>query len=161
LLLFSWISTYAQARAFKSGMVVTAHPEASAVGLEILKKGGTAADAAIAVQFALAVVYPNAGNLGGGGFMVYRSKTGEATALDVREDAPAKASRDMDLDERGKPVTDMSLYGHLAAGVPGSVEGMSELHRKYGKLNWKTLLNPAVSLAQKGFRLTGMQAEEL
>lgn len=161
LLLFSWISTYAQAQAFKSGMVVTAHPEASAVGLEILKKGGTAADAAIAVQFALAVVYPNAGNLGGGGFMVYRSKTGEAAALDFREKAPAKASRDMYLDEQGKPVTDMSLYGHLAAGVPGSVEGMSEIHRKYGKLNWKTLLNPAVSLAQKGFRLTAMQAEEL
>lgn len=161
LLTLSWNSTKAQADAYKNGMVVTAHPEASAVGIEILKKGGNAADAAVAVQFALAVVYPNAGNLGGGGFMVYRSKTGETSALDFREKAPGKASRDMYLDKKGTPITDMSLYGHLAAGIPGSVEGMSEIHHKYGTLEWKEVIRPAVRLALGGFPITSMQAEEL
>jgi len=161
LLTSFWFSTLAQTDVYKNGLVVTAHPEASAVGIEILKKGGNAADAAVAVQFALAVVYPNAGNLGGGGFMVYRSKAGETTALDFREKAPGKASRDMYLDNKGQPVTDRSLYGHLAAGVPGSVEGMAEIHGKYGKLDWKEILEPAVRLARKGFPLTSMQAEEL
>lgn len=161
LLTSFWFSTLAQTDVYKNGMVVTAHPEASAVGLEILKKGGNAADAAVAVQFALAVVYPNAGNLGGGGFMVYRSKTGETAALDFREKAPGNASRDMYLDNKGQPVTDRSLYGHLAAGVPGSVEGMAEIHGKYGKLDWKEILEPAVRLARKGFPITSMQAEEL
>ena len=161
LLTSFWFSTLAQTDVYKNGMVVTAHPEASAVGIEILKKGGNAADAAVAVQFALAVVYPNAGNLGGGGFMVYRSKAGETAALDFREKAPGKASRDMYLDNKGQPVTDRSLYGHLAAGVPGSVEGMAEIHGKYGKLDWKEILEPAVKLARKGFPITSMQAEEL
>jgi len=98
---------------YKNGMVVSAHPEASQVGIDILKKGGNAVDAAVAVQFALAVVYPNAGNIGGGGFMVYRSAKGEINALDFREKAAAGASRDMYLDASGNPIVDKSLYGHL------------------------------------------------
>lgn len=146
---------------YRNGMVVSASPEASAVGLGILKKGGNAVDAAVAVQFALAVVYPNAGNLGGGGFMLYRSAAGEVNALDFREKAAATASRDMYLDSAGNPVTDKSLYGQLAAGVPGSVAGMAEAHRKYGKLKWETLLAPAVRLARDGFKISARTAGEL
>ncbi|RYG03799.1 MAG: gamma-glutamyltransferase, partial [Chitinophagaceae bacterium] len=109
---------------FKNGVVVTAHPEASKVGLEILKKGGNAVDAAIAVQFALAVVYPNAGNIGGGGFLVYRDAKGNATTLDYREKAPQASDRNMYLDEAGNVIPKKSVQGHLAAGVPGTVDGM-------------------------------------
>lgn len=146
---------------YKNGVVVTAHPEASKTGLAILKGGGNAVDAAVAVQFALAVVYPNAGNIGGGGFLVYRSGAGELASIDFREKAPAKASRDMYLDDAGNPLKDKSMYGHLAAGVPGSVAGMEEAHTKFGKLSWKQLLQPAVDLARKGFRITERQAGEL
>lgn len=146
---------------FKNGMVVSAHPEASKVGIEILKKGGNAVDAAVAVQFALAVVYPNAGNIGGGGFMVYRSAKGEINALDFREKASAAARRDMYLDAAGNPIVDKSLYGHLATGVPGSVAGMVEAHQKYGKLSWKEVVQPAIDLAEKGFQITKRQASEL
>ncbi|KLT66184.1 gamma-glutamyltransferase [Pedobacter sp. BMA] len=146
---------------YKNGMVVSAHPEASEVGVEILKKGGNAVDAAVAVQFALAVVYPNAGNIGGGGFMVFRSASGEINALDFREKAAAGASRDMYLDASGNPIVAKSLYGHLAAGVPGSVDGMVEAHQKYGKLTWAQVLQPAIELAQNGFKITKRQATEL
>lgn len=146
---------------YRNGMVVSAHPEASEVGVAILKKGGNAVDAAVAVQFALAVVYPNAGNLGGGGFMVYRSAKGEINALDFREKAPASAGRDMYLDSAGKPIVTKSLFGHLAAGVPGSVDGMVEAHKKYGKLSWEEVVQPAVDLAQHGFKITKRQASEL
>ena len=146
---------------YRNGVVVSAHPEASAVGLHILKQGGNAVDAAVAVQFALAVVYPNAGNLGGGGFMVYRSATGETAALDFREKAPGAASRDMYLDADGNPIADLSLYGALAAGVPASVDGMVQAHERYGSLPWPTLLEPAIRLAEKGFGITEMQAGEL
>lgn len=146
---------------YKNGMVVSAHPEASQVGVEILKKGGNAVDAAVAVQFALAVVYPNAGNIGGGGFMVYRGASGEINTLDFREKAAAAASRDMYLDSAGNPIVDKSLYGHLAAGVPGSVDGMVEAHQKYGKLTWEKVLQPAIDLAQNGFKITKRQATEL
>jgi len=146
---------------FKNGMVVTAHPEASKVGIDILKKGGNAVDAAVAVQFALAVVYPNAGNIGGGGFMVYRSAKGEVNALDFREKAAASASRDMYLDSAGNPIVDKSLFGHLAAGVPGSVAGMVEAHQKYGKLSWKEVVQPAIDLAENGFKITKRQSAEL
>ena len=145
---------------FKNGAVVTAHPIASSIGVDILKKGGNAIDATIAVKFALAVVYPNAGNIGGGGFMVYRSKTGEIASLDFREKAPLSASRDMYLDQEGNPITDLSLYGPLAAGVPGSVAGMDEAYKKYGSLPWKELLAPAIRLAREGFPITQQQAEE-
>ncbi|WP_133576187.1 gamma-glutamyltransferase [Pedobacter metabolipauper] len=146
---------------FRQGMVVTASPIASKVGLEILKKGGNAVDAAVAVQFALAVVYPNAGNIGGGGFMVYRSATGEVNTLDFREKAPSLASRDMYLDSIGNPITDKSLYGRLASGIPGSVAGMAEAHQKYGHLKWADLLKPAIDLATNGFKITARQADEL
>ena len=145
---------------FANGAVVTAHPLASEVGVEILKKGGNAVDAAIAVKFALAVVYPNAGNLGGGGFMVYRAKDGQISSLDFREKAPSKAFKDMYLDQNGNPITDLSLYGQLAAGVPGSVAGMDEAFKKYGSLPWKDLLQPAIDLASKGFAITKQQAGE-
>ena len=145
---------------FSNGAVVTAHPLSSKVGVDILKKGGNAVDAAIAVKFALAVVYPNAGNIGGGGFMVYRSKTGEVNSLDFREKAPQAAFKDMYLDKDGNPITDLSLYGQLAAGVPGAVAGMEEAFKKYGTLSWKTLLKPAIELAEKGFPITEQQAGE-
>ena len=148
------------AQTFKNGAVVTAHPLASSIGVDILQKGGNATDAAIAVQFALAVVYPNAGNLGGGGFMVYRSKDGEIAALDFREKAPLGANRDMYLDKDNNPITDLSLYGQLAAGVPGSVAGMDEAYKKYGSLPWKDLLAPAIHLAKEGFPITSQQAGE-
>ncbi|MFC3561953.1 gamma-glutamyltransferase [Pedobacter jamesrossensis] len=146
---------------YKNGMVVSAHPKASEVGIEILKKGGNAVDAAVAVQFALAVVYPNAGNIGGGGFMVYRSSKGEINALDFREKGPSSASRDMYLDSTGNPIVAKSLYGQLASGVPGSVDGMVEAHKKYGKLSWKEVIQPAIDLAQNGFQITKQQASEL
>ncbi|WP_158796989.1 gamma-glutamyltransferase [Pedobacter sp. L105] len=146
---------------YQHAAVVCAHPEAAKVGVEIMKQGGNAIDAAVAVQFALAVVYPNAGNIGGGGFLLYRSKAGRTDALDYREEAPGKASRDMYLDEHGNPVTDKSLLGALASGVPGSVDGMVNAHAKYGKLNWKKDIQPAIDLAENGFQLTAQQASEL
>lgn len=146
---------------YKHAAVVTAHPEASNVGVEILKKGGNAIDAAVAVQFALAVVYPNAGNIGGGGFLLYRDSKGHTDALDYREKAPATAHRNMYLDGQGNPIPDKSLYGALASGVPGTVDGMVKAHFKYAKLSWKKDLQPAIDLAAHGFKLTAQQAEEL
>ncbi|WP_312355448.1 gamma-glutamyltransferase [Empedobacter sp.] len=160
VLFFAIIQLNAQ-ESYKNGAVVTAHPEASKVGVEILKKGGNAIDASIAVQFALAVVYPNAGNIGGGGFLVYRDSKGKTDALDYREKAPLKASEDMYWDKNGNAITDLSLYGQFAAGVPGTVDGMVKAHEKYGKLNWKELVQPAINLAQKGFKITKQQASEL
>lgn len=141
--------------------VVTAHPGATTVGLNILKGGGNAIDATIAVQFALAVVYPNAGNIGGGGFIVYRDNKGISNTLDYREKAPTNVSKDMYLDEKGNAITDKSLFGALASGVPGSVDGMVQAHNKYGKLDWKKDLQPAIDLAEKGFPITPQQADEL
>lgn len=146
---------------YRNGMVVSANGLASEVGVAILKKGGNAVDAAVAVQFALAVVYPNAGNIGGGGFMVYRSAKGETNTLDFREKAASGASRDMYLDAKGNPIVDKSLYGQLAAGVPGSVAGMEQAHQKYGKLKWADLIEPAIELAANGFKLSARQANEL
>jgi gamma-glutamyltranspeptidase/glutathione hydrolase len=143
------------------GMVVTSHPLASEAGLAILKQGGNAADAAIAVQFALAVVYPRAGNIGGGGFMIYRDSTGEMHSLDFREIAPKAASRDMFLDSAGNVIQGSSLNGILAAGVPGSVAGMFEAHAKFGSLPWPDLIAPAIKLARKGFRISGKEAKKL
>lgn len=143
-------------------MVCSAHPIASEVGKLILKKGGNAVDAVIAVQFALAVVYPQAGNIGGGGFMIYRGKDGDIASLDYREMAPLNANRDMYLDDKGNPISSLSLNGALAAGVPGSVDGMYESFLKYSKLkNWKKLVAPAIALAQKGFKITKQEADNL
>ncbi|AYQ35466.1 gamma-glutamyltransferase [Runella sp. SP2] len=144
-----------------NGMVASAHPEASRVGVEILKMGGNAADAAVAVQFALAVVHPSAGNIGGGGFFVYRTKKGKNYTLDFREKAPLKGHKDMYLDADGNVIQGLSLSGHLASGVPGSVDGMVEVHKKFGKLAWATLLQPAIDLAEKGVVLTVKEATGL
>lgn len=145
---------------FDHAAVVTAHPLASEVGVKILKEGGNAIDAAIAVKFALAVVYPNAGNIGGGGFLVYRSKDGEKAALDFREKAPGRAHQDMYLDSVGDPITRLSIDGHLSAGVPGTVAGMQAAHAKYGSLAWEKLIEPAILLANEGFNITDRQASE-
>ncbi|MBF9220177.1 gamma-glutamyltransferase [Hymenobacter ruricola] len=142
-------------------MVVSAHPEASKIGTQILQRGGNAYDAAVAVQFALAVVLPAAGNIGGGGFLLYRDRNGSAGSLDFRETAPSGASRDMYLNEKGEPVTALSTAGALAVGTPGTVAGMVTLHRQLGKLSWPALLQPAVALATKGFALTTKEAAGL
>lgn len=144
-----------------SAMVVSAHPLASKIGAAIMRNGGNAVDAAVATQFALAVVYPVAGNLGGGGFMVLRLNNGNLDALDYREKAPAAATTNMYLGETGEVQTDLSINGHLASGVPGTVAGLVEAHRKYGKLPWTQLVQPAVDLALKGFTLTKREAEGL
>lgn len=144
-----------------SAMVVSAHPLASQAGAEILKTGGNAVDAAVATQLALAVVYPSAGNLGGGGFMVMRKNDGSVTSLDYREKAPGLSSRDMYLDEQGNVIRGLSEKGHLSSGVPGSVAGMYEAHQKHGVLPWKDLVQPAIDLARNGFPLTRRQAISL
>src|SRR5882672_901950 len=137
-----------------SAMVVSAHPIASQVGVSVLKKGGNAVDAAIAVQFALLIAFPEAGNIGGGGFMLVRMKDGSTSALDYREKAPASSSVNMFLDAKGNVVPKLSEAGHLASGIPGSVDGMIEAHKKFGKLPWKDLVQPAIDLAFKGIALT-------
>jgi gamma-glutamyltranspeptidase/glutathione hydrolase len=142
-------------------MVVSAHPLASEVGINIIKKGGNAADATIAVQFALAVVYPSAGNIGGGGFFVYRTKDGCYSTLDFREKAPLLSARDMYLDSNNNVIKNLSLYSHLAVGVPGSVDGMVKIHKKYGNLPWEELVQPAIDLATNGFQLTRLEANKL
>jgi gamma-glutamyltranspeptidase / glutathione hydrolase len=141
-----------------SAMVVSAHPLASAVGAEILKKGGNAVDAAIATQFALAVVYPSAGNIGGGGFMVLREKSGDVATLDYREKAPSGGSEKMYLQPDGQIIKGASERGHLSSGVPGTVAGLVESHAKFGSLPWKDLVQPAIDLALNGFALTKRQA---
>ena len=142
------------------GAVVSAHPLASKVGVEILKKGGNAVDAAIATQLALAVVYPAAGNLGGGGFLVGRLSNGKNLSLDYREKAPSKATRDMYLDSNGNPQMKLSQDGHLASGVPGTVAGLFAAHR-YAKLPFSKLISPAIELAEKGFAITAREAHSL
>jgi len=146
---------------FRRGMVVCATPNAAQVGLDILKKGGNAIDAAVAVQFALEVTHPEAGNIGGGGLMVYRSASGETSTLDFREKAPASASQNMYLDSAGNVIPDMSLYTHQASGVPGSVDGMFEAHRKLGRLKWADLVQPAIDLAHNGFAISRRLASAL
>jgi gamma-glutamyltranspeptidase/glutathione hydrolase len=142
------------------GAVVSAHPLASEAGLLILKKGGNAIDAAIATQLALAVVYPNAGNIGGGGFMVAQLASGERVSLDYREMAPSLAHRDMYIDYNGVASTEKSQNGHLASGVPGTVAGLFASHR-YAKLPFAKLIEPAIELAEKGFVITESEARSL
>ena len=134
-----------------NGMVVSTDEMASRIGVDIMRSGGNAVDAAVAVHFALAVVNPEAGNIGGGGFMVTRMADGTSAALDFREKAPLAATRDMYLDEEGN-LTDKSVIGHLAAGVPGSVAGMWEAHQRFGSIDWEDLVSPAVELAN-GFEV--------
>ena len=141
----------------QKGAVVSAHPLASEAGAKILKQGGNAFDAVIATQLALAVVYPQAGNIGGGGFLVATTPEGKYLALDYRETAPSKASFDMYWDKKGNANTDLSQNGRLAVGVPGSVSGMFET-TKYARLPFSTLIEPAIDLAEKGFAITEQEA---
>jgi gamma-glutamyltranspeptidase/glutathione hydrolase len=143
-----------------SAMVVSGSPIASAVGRDILKAGGNAVDAAVAVGFALAVVHPEAGNIGGGGFMTMRFADGTVRALDYREAAPGAATRDMYLDARGEP-TQLSVTGHLAAGVPGAVAGLVEAHRAHGKLPFARVIEPAIHLANDGFEVDTVRSRSI
>lgn len=138
----------------KKGMVVSAHPLASAAGVKMLGKGGNAVDAAVATTFAISVVEPFSAGIGGGGFLLMRSqKTGEIKALDFRERAPLKATRNMYLDVEGKVRPNASVNGYLAVATPGTIAGMYEVHRRYGKLPWREVVKPAIALAQDGFIL--------
>ncbi len=141
-------------------MISSAHPLATKIGVEVLKNGGNAIDAAVAVKFALAVVYPRAGNIGGGGFALFRMNDGSVGALDFREKAPLNAKRNMYLDEEGNVIDRMSTVGHKAAGVPGSVDGILKLHEAHGSKPLIELIQPAIDLAYHGFTITENQADE-
>jgi len=143
------------------GMVSTASAPASAAGLEILRKGGNAVDAAVATAFALAVTYPAAGNIGGGGFMVIRMADGRTAAIDYRETAPRAATKTMFLDAQGNPIPGAPRTGHRSAGVPGTPAGMALALQKFGTLPWKEVLAPAVRLARDGFPVTRALAASL
>jgi gamma-glutamyltranspeptidase/glutathione hydrolase len=145
----------------KNGMVVSASKYASEVGLEILMLGGNAVDAAVATAFALAVTYPQAGNIGGGGFMVIRTKDSVITSIDFREKAPSAASRNMFLDEKGDFVPEKSQVGYLSCGVPGSIAGLLYALDKYGTMTRKEVINPAINLAENGFKIEKEFAESL
>jgi gamma-glutamyltranspeptidase/glutathione hydrolase len=161
--LYSWLaiaivaSCHAPVEQPQSG-VVSARAEASKIGIDILKKGGNAFDAMIATHLVLTVCYPNAGNIGGGGFLIYRKADGTVGSLDYREKAPAAADRDMYLDTTGNVIPDKSTLGGLAVGVPGSVAGLTDIHEKLGFLPFKDLVQPAIELAEKGYVVTEKQA---
>ncbi|HZI01854.1 MAG TPA: gamma-glutamyltransferase [Flavisolibacter sp.] len=142
------------------GAVASAHPLASQVGVEIMRKGGNAFDAVIATQLALAVVYPNAGNIGGGGFLVARRADGSLISLDYREAGPAAAHRDMYLDAQGNVIPNKSLRGHLASGIPGTIAGLFET-MQFAKLPFRQLVQPAIELAEKGFVISEREARSL
>ncbi len=145
----------------KHGVVSSADRIASEVGVEVLKKGGNAVDAAVAVALALAVTYPTAGNLGGGGFMVIRMADGKTTAIDYRETAPAKATHDMYLDKEARVIANASSTGYLAVGVPGTVAGLALALEKYGTMKWQDLVEPAYKLAKDGFPVSYWLAHTL
>ncbi len=145
----------------RNGMVVSAHAIASRVGDEILRQGGNAVDAAVATGFALAVVYPRAGNIGGGGFMVVRMPDGQATTIDFREKAPLAAGPDMWLDENGEYDRQLHHLSHRSVGVPGTVAGLAYVHEKYGSLPWRDVVQPAVELAAEGWSMTPGVARSL
>ena len=155
------ISEYNKPLITQSAMVVSARQEASLIGVEVMKKGGNAFDAMVATELALAVAYPYAGNIGGGGFMVYRKNNGEIGSLDYREKAPLKAHKDMFLDENGEVVPMLSRQSALAVGVPGTVAGVFAVHEKFGKLPIEELIKPVIALAKKGVIVTEKQEERL
>ena len=161
--LFLLISTslYSQQKGLVAdkAMVVSAREEASKIGVEIIRKGGNAFDAMIATQLALAVAYPYAGNISGGGFMVYRKANGDVGSLDFREKAPKKASKNMYLDKSGNVIADLSVDGALSVGIPGSVAAIFEVHKKFGKLPLKELFQPSIDLAEKGITVTEKEKE--
>jgi gamma-glutamyltranspeptidase/glutathione hydrolase len=142
-------------------MVVTPDEPSSAAGLEVLRSGGNAVDAAVATAFVLAVTFPKAGSLGGGGFLLYRGPGGEHHALDFRERAPAALRPELFLDGDGRPLPGSTLEGGLAVGVPGTLAGLSEMHRRWGSRPWKELLKPAIRLAERGFPLSPYMADAI
>ena len=152
---FQFCSTDKQPR----GAVVSAREEASKIGIEILARGGNAFDAMIATDLALTVCYPNAGNISGGGFLVYRQAAGASGSLDYREKAPMAATEDMYLDKEGAIVPNKSTLGGLAVGVPGTVAGLEAIHQKFGSLPWEELVQPAIDLAKNGYLVTEKQAK--
>ena len=145
---------------FTNAAIACAHPLASTIGAEIMKQGGNAFDAAIAVQLTLAVVYTNAGNIGGGGFLVAKQANGSTFTIDFRETAPEKASRDMYLDKNGNSQSDLSLFGHKSCGIPGTVAGLIAT-LPYAVLPFKTLIQPAIDLAENGYVITEREAANL
>ena len=144
-----------------SAMVVSARVEASAIGLSILKKGGNAFDAMIATDLALVVAYPFAGNIGGGGFTVFRTADGKVGSLDYREKAPLAAHRDMYLDENGEIFLEKARSELCAVGVPGTIAGLFEIHRKHGSMPFSELIQPAIDLAKRGVVVTKKQAKAI
>src|SRR6187431_2782197 len=138
----------------EKAMVVSAREEASKIGAEIMQKGGNAFDAMVATELALAVAYPYAGNLGGGGFMVFRKANGEVGSLDYREKAPLAATKNMFLDKNGKVIKGKSTESPLAIGVPGTIAGVFAVHKKYGSLPISEILKPVIALAEKGVVVT-------
>ena len=142
-------------------MVASVHELASRAGVEMMQSGGNAVDAAVATGFALAVVNPQAGNLGGGGFLLLRKASGEARFIDFREKAPAAATQNMYLDAQGNVIKDASTIGYKAVGVPGSVAGLVYAQRKYGKVSLEKAIAPAIHLARDGFALAWDDAEDL
>ena len=146
---------------YATAAVVGPHPLATRVGREVLARGGNAIDAAVAVQFAMAVVYPRAGNIGGGGFLVYRGGDGKTLSLDYRETAPAAATRDMYLDSAGNVTNGLSTRGHLAVGVPGTVAGIAAMHDRLGSLPWAELVQPAINFARDGYRLSPSEVDRI
>ena len=152
---------FPQNQTFSNGVVSSSNILATEVGIDILKKGGNAIDAAVGTGFALAVVYPQAGNIGGGGFMLIHLNNGLNTSLDYREKAPLQAGRDMYLDGQGNVISELSTTGNLAAGVPGSVAGMLSALEKYGTMSRQEILEYAVNLADTGFYINAQLAENL
>ncbi|KAB7530815.1 gamma-glutamyltransferase [Flagellimonas olearia] len=145
----------------EKAIVVSAREEASKIGTDIMKKGGNAFDAMVATELALAVAYPFAGNLGGGGFMVYRKNNGDIGGIDYREKAPLAAHKDMYLDSLGNVIPNMSIVGATAVGIPGTVAGVMEVHKKFGSLPLSDIMEPVIALAQKGVVVTAKQAKRL
>ncbi|WP_104712181.1 gamma-glutamyltransferase [Helicobacter cetorum] len=154
-------ASYPPIKNTKVGLALSSHPLASQVGQKVLEEGGNAIDAAVAVGFALAVVHPAAGNIGGGGFAVIHLANGENITLDFREKAPLKATRDMFLDKQGNVIPKLSEDGYLAAGVPGTVAGMEAMLKKYGTKKLSRLIDPAIKLAEHGYTISQRQAETL
>ena len=146
---------------YKNAAVVSAHPIASLVGKNTMQNGGNAFDAAVSVQMALAVVYPIAGNIGGGGFAVFIDSNGISGCLDYREKAPISAYKEMYLDSAGQVIKGLSTLGAMAVGVPGTVQGMWDLHQRYGQLPWAEVINPSIQIAKQGWALTKKEADLL
>ncbi|WP_395064461.1 gamma-glutamyltransferase [Flavobacterium sp.] len=160
-LLFTFFSQAQKGLITPKAMVVSAREEASLIGVEIMKKEGNAFDAMVATELALAVSYPYAGNISGGGFMVYRLNNGETGALDYREKAPMKASKDMYLDANGNVIPNLSVNGALSVGVPGTIAGLFEVHKKFGKLSIEEIMKPVIALAKKGVVVTEKQLKQI